>query len=156
MTGTFNHPPAFVIMQYLIDQGLGTARSAGGSWPIHYGDEPDTPDNCITVYDSEGRTQGRAMTSGEVQELNGIQVRVRCAPTQIVEGYKKCHNIVRNFDSSVNRTYVPIGSDTYLIQAISRTSDVISLGTESPSSRRRIYTATALVSMTLMPGTGSY
>jgi len=153
MSGSLNHSPAYILANYLVDAGLTTF---GGTWPVYIGKEPDTPDDCVTIYDTDGRIQGRTHYDGEMQEHYGIQVRVRSAPHRIVEGYRKCKSILQNFDTEVLRTLVVIGSSTYKIQAITRQSDVIPLGDESPSSRRYVQVANALVSLVQLPGTGSY
>ncbi len=156
MPGSLNHPPAKVVIAYLIDQALVAKPAAGASWPCYYGDEPDTPDNCVTIYDTDGRLSGREHVGGEMQGSHGIQVRLRCGPSQILAGYQKLMAISQNFDTAVNRTLVPLGNDTYRIQSISRTSDILSLGREDTASARRIYVFNALVSLRLLPGTGSY
>lgn len=156
MSGLLNHSPALIVANYLVDSGLASGPGPGGSWPVFVNKEPDVPDECITVYDADGRLEGRTHVDGEMQEHAGIQVRVRVAPHRIVEGYQKTKTILRNFDTQVLRTLVTIGSNTYKIQAITRQSDVIPLGDESPTSRRYVQVANALVSLTQLPGTGSY
>lgn len=156
MSGSLNHPPAKIIIRHLVAVGLAVAPAAGAVWPCYYGDEPDEPDNCLTVYDTDGKVNGREHVAGEVQEHYGIQVRLRCAPNAITVGFQKLGAIMQHFDKTVNRTLVPYGSDTYRIQAISRTSGIVSLGRESITSKRRIYVMGAIVSLRLLPGTGSY
>lgn len=156
MSGLLLHPVAKVIIALLKDQGLVSMPQDNAAWPCYFGDEPDSPDNCLTVFDTDGKMQGREHITGEVQESNGFQVRVRCDPTQLTEGYAKLKSICQFFDLQVLRTLVPMGDHTYRIQAINRTSDVLSLGRESTTSKRRVYVVNAMVSLRLLPGTGSY
>lgn len=145
MSGTLNHQPASIIRTLLVTLGLGTEPSASGSWPIFDTSEPDTPDDVITMYDTAGRKQGRVMSNGELQETHGIQIRVRAANS--VTGYAKARALAVAIDQSVLRATVTMGASEYLVQAISRTGDVLILGKESPTSRRSVYTINAFVTM---------
>ena len=156
MSGDLNHPPAKVIIAFLIDRGLVSDPDDNLAWPCYYGKEPDEPDNCVTVFDTTARLQGRIQFDGEVPTQYGFQVRVRCAPHELAEGYVKCKRILTDFDKHSRRVYVSIGSDTYMLHAVTRQSDVTPLGTETPTSRRRLYVANAVATLRLQPGTGSY
>lgn len=153
MSGAMNHPLSQIIQRYLITRSLGTAPEDQGSWPVFFSNRSKSPNDCITIYDTEGITSGRKMKGGEVQEHLGIQVMVRSE--DLAEGYRKCHAIILDFDQQVSRTLVPMGSDTYRIQSISRTSAVISAGREKGTGCR-LHSANAVVSLRLLPGTGSY
>lgn len=45
--------PAEEIAQHLADNGIG-ARAGDGVWGIHVSQEPDSPDDVVTVYDTGG------------------------------------------------------------------------------------------------------
>ena len=153
MSGNFDHSPAQVIQNYLIDEGLAFDPADEVDWAIYHGHRPPSPDNCVTLYDVAGTIDGRVMVGGEVQEHAGIQIAVRS--DNVADAYLKCKNILINFDSEVNRTLVVIGSITYRIQSISRTTDVINAGREADSGCH-LSTANAIVSLRQLPGTGSY
>jgi hypothetical protein len=153
MSGNLDHSPAQVIQHYLIDQGLAFDPADGVDWAVYHGHRPPEPDNCVTLYDVPGTKDGRKMVGGEVQEHVGIQIAVRS--TNVAAAYLKCKNILINFDSQVNRTLVSIGSVTYRIQSISRTTDVINAGRE-PDSGCHLSTANVTASLRQLPGTGSY
>ena len=89
MSGSLSHTVSQVIRQLLIDNGLGS--NGGASWPVYSMQEPDSPDNAITVYDTAGVGRGRFQIDGEVQEVHGIQVRVRSKDGQT--GWKKAQDI---------------------------------------------------------------
>ncbi len=144
MPGSFNVSPAKVIWNYLVAQGLITNPSAGSAWPGYCNFSPPTPDNTVAVYDTESKGSGRFMVGGEVQEHNGVQIAARAADQD--DAYLKCKNILIDFDQTVNRTDVTVDSDTYRIQSISRTSDVISAGRE-PGTGRKLFTANVSVSL---------
>jgi len=62
-----NNPPADVMAEYLVAQGLFTDPSKGKAWPIYLTHEPDAPttkDDVGTIYDTIGVKDGRVM-SGE-------------------------------------------------------------------------------------------
>lgn len=151
MSGNLFHSPADIIRTLLIDLGMATAPSAGGDWPAYVAQEPDTPDSVITVYDTAGTTGGRLQTSGETVEQHGFQVRVRDA--NHFEGYEKARAIAVALDESVANAVVSVGddvgtgSDTYIVYAVTRKGGIISLGKESPASKRSIFTINAVVAL---------
>lgn len=144
MPGTLTHSPADVLRRALIDLGLGSAPPAT-PWPVYASSEPSSPENVITVYDTEGRDEGREMILGERQERHGFQIRVRAGTH--TEGYTKARAIAVALDEVVYMRAVSIEGIAYLIWAISRTSDVISLGTNVTSSKRQVFTINGTVSL---------
>ena len=77
MSGALTHSPAEIVRNLLVNMGAGTLPAAGGSWPISCDQRLDTPDNAITINDTDGRKDGRSMPTGEVFEHPGIQIEVR-------------------------------------------------------------------------------
>ena len=152
MSRTLNHSPAEIIQYYLDDQSLGSLPSSDGLWPVFATSMPDTPDNAICVYDTEGKGEGREHISGATHFQHGIQVRVRSSSHKV--GYQKAGDIILAFDA-LHRAEVPLGSDTYMIHAVNMTSPILPLGLdEAPASRRRSFVINALVIVTPRAGTG--
>ncbi len=151
MSGPLTHSPADVVRTLLIDLSLATAPSASGSWPAYVDQEPDAPDNVITVTDSAGIRQGRFMADGEVQEKHGFQIRIRS--NDHYEGYEKSRDIAVALDESVNLTTVSVGddagtgSDSYLIQCISGRGSILRLGKDTPRTKLNLFTINALVTL---------
>jgi len=145
MPGALTHSPADIVRNLLINLGLGTTPSDSGSWPIYSDLEPGSPDSVITVYNSAAILHGRRMPDGETDEHHGVQIRVRDANPK--SGYTKSRAIVRSLDVDVSLNTVTFDSSTYTIQSISRVSDVLSIGKESPTSRRNLFTINAMCSL---------
>jgi hypothetical protein len=83
---------------------------------------------------------------GERAEHHGVMVRVRSASHS--SGWAKARAIAVAMDTDVYQEQVLIGSSTYLVHQISRTTDVLDLGAgEAPSSKRRVYTVNAVCSI---------
>jgi len=143
-SGTLAHSPADIIRRVLIALGHGV-DPPGTVWPIYAGAEPDLPDNCITCYDTERRGHGRTQTDGEQQEHHGVQVRVRGATHGV--GYVKARALALALDQEVYQESVTIAGTAYLVHAVSRTSGVLALGTDTPTSKRRLFTVNVLVSL---------
>lgn len=154
MPGNLTHSPAEVIKNLLIKKGLASASAvtdwdarraySGSAWPAFADGEPDTPDRCVTVYDTAGAAHGKRMTDGESEESAGIQVRVRS--DKHAAGWQKAQTIAVNLDSNV--TYgdqVDIGTSVYNVYAVTRTGPVLQLGRDAPNSDRRLFTINALV-----------
>lgn len=145
MSGELDHSPATIISQLLVDLGLGTLPADSEAWPVYTSVEPNAPDNVITVFDTQGANAGRHMKTGERQEFHGIQVRVRSAEYPV--GYAKAREIAVALDEEVYRTEVLVEFTTYLVHSISRSSDVLSLGKDSPRTARRLFTVNATTTL---------
>ena len=152
-----NDSAAAVIRQLLLDLGLGVAASysdnkyTGQAWPVFNDGEPASPDNCITVYETQGQDDGRDMISGEQMTHVGFQIRVRAVdqPT----GRPKINTIRTGLSTQVgygligSQRYVTVGSNRYTVWAIAGIGNVITVGKESPSSTRFIFTLNALAAI---------
>jgi len=143
--GSLSHTPAQVIAQLLVDLACGSSASLTVGWPVFSTNEPDLPDNVITVYDTEGNQDGRFMITGEVRQHYGLQFRIRGTSHSIA--HAKANTLKQILDQTVLRTAVALGGSTYLVQSVSRRSGPISIGKESPTSRRVIFTLNAVVSL---------
>lgn len=145
MSGNLSHTPAQVIRQLLIDLAVGTDITDAAAWPIYGSLHPDTPDNSIAVTDTPGRVNGRSQIDGEVTEHHGVQVRIRGITHEV--GYVRANLIKNAIDKESTRAQVVIGTSTYTVHAITRVGDVIAMGPESPSSRRRLFSINAVVAL---------
>ena len=145
MSGTLTHSPADVVRNLLIGLGFGTTPSDAGSWPIYVASEPNTPDSVITVFDTVGTDSGREMVLGERQEHHGIQIRIRDA--EHADGYTKARVIAVALDETIVNNTSNVSSTGYTVYAITRTSDVLAIGKETPTSKRSIFTINALVAL---------
>lgn len=147
MSGLLAHSPADIVRRLLVALDLGEDPTATSSpaWSVYVGAEPDKPDNCITLFDTEGRISGNTQADGEIQEYHGIQIRVRA--TDYATGYAKARAIAVTLDAEVERDSVTISSDDYCVCSVTRTSDVIGLGMDKPASRRQLFTINALANV---------
>lgn len=135
--------PAEVVRALLISLGMGTDPASETSWPIFSTGEPDTPDNCITVYDTPGIGDGRSMVDGELFTHYGFQVRVR-AITALV-GWQKANAIRTAMAQSVSKMRVSVDSSRYYVQCIAKIGNVLPLGRDTGNSRRYLFTLNAVV-----------
>jgi Bacteriophage minor capsid protein len=137
--GLLSHAPAQILRRVLVAQGHG-ADPPAGPWPCYCPMEPDQPDNCVTVAGTAGTDHGRTMIDGERQEFHGVQVRVRASDP--LTGYAKARALAVALDGLL-RVAVTLGTTPYLLHAVTRTSDVLELGTDAPRSKRHLYTINA-------------
>jgi hypothetical protein len=142
--GQLNHSPSDILRRVLVALSDGTLPSAKAAWPIHSNGMVNKPDSQISVNDTQGRTQGRTMTDGEVITFPGVQIMIRAAKPHTA--FTKAGNIVQTLDEDINRTSVTIDSNEYQIQAVTRTSDPIFLG-EEDGSNRHLYAINAIMSV---------
>lgn len=147
MSGTLVHSPADIIRRLLIQKSLGAAPPST-SWPIYATNEPDSPDNVVTVYDTDGVGHGRTGPDRERQEHHGIQIRIRSTTPD--GGYAKARAIAVACDSAISYDTVVIGAQTYQVQVVTRTGDVIPLGKEVAASKRSLFTINAIVALNLV------
>lgn len=141
-----SHDPADIIRHALTDAALGTLPSEKLSWPANVNNEPNDPDNCITVYNTTGTVQGRLQATGEFQDRPGIQIRVRGATYAVA--YAKIKTIQTYLEETVARTVVLIGTSQYLVHSLNRTSDLLHNGKDVTSSKRYTFTVNYYVSIT--------
>ena len=151
MPGVLAHSQADIIRYLLIQLGLGgnPLTSPLPAWPIYAADEPDVPDNCITVYDTPGIKHCRVMPGGEVQEHHGFQVRIRATSHPV--GRTKADAIKITIDQVVYQNLITVGSTSYRVHCLNRTTDVLSLGREVPLARRSLFTVNGLASLRQVP-----
>ena len=147
MSGSLTHSPSRILQQLLIDLGVATAPADGGSWPVYHGQEPDTPDNCVSVFVTAGIKQGRTHIDGEVYEIPGYMIRVRAQNED--EGWTEANAICAGddgLDKNSTRSTVTVGSTDYLVCAVHRTSGPIHLGKES-GTKRDLFTINGTMSL---------
>lgn len=139
--------PAYVLAQYIISVlTTMTTPTDNSDWPLYVNHMPDgggVKDDCGVVYDTTGVKDGRLMT-GLVPQHFGIQLRIRSLGNQA--GYVKIEDLAADMDEVLNGE-ISLGSGDYLIQNVSRTSPVISLGIEGGTKRRFLFTINFLVTM---------
>ena len=144
MTEALTYSQADVVRYLLIGQSLGTLPSASGAWPISVGMELDTPDNTITVYNTQGKLQGRIQTTGEAVEQYGVQIRIRSTTDQV--GFVKANSIRTTITETVYQNTVAIGASNYLVHSLLLASSVLPLGRDT-SSNRFLHTINVLVNL---------
>ena len=145
MSGSLDNSPSQIVANLLVDLDVGTDYSLSGSWPVYYSGEPDTPDNLIVVYDVPSIKSGRFQYNGEVQEHHGLLIKVRS--TNHATGYAKARAIAIALDENVNLAGITINSNVYKVYAVSRTSDVISLGKDHNTNNLNLFTIDVVASI---------
>lgn len=134
------HSPSEILRRVLI--GLGVAADPpAGPWPIYRGNEPSNPDNCLTVYDTEGMSDGRSMIDGEAYEHPGFQLRIRAVGHGT--GHAKASELRHALAERIGMLAVGVAGGsavTYLLHSANRLSGVISLGKDVPDSKRYLFT----------------
>jgi hypothetical protein len=130
--------PADIVRQLLIDSELGTAPRLYKDWPVYVANEPDQPDKVITIYDTAGFNFGRLHPTGATVQHFGILIRVR--GTGYVATRNKIKDIETFLNESVFRTTITVGSTSFLVQALTQRTQIISLGSDQENSNRYLFT----------------
>lgn len=144
MSGLLTHSVNDVLRRLLVNNSQGTLPSASGNWPIGI-ERPDDPDDCVTITETTGKRDGRVMSTGEVIEHPGIQVEVRSADHNT--GFLKAMQLATYCDESIYNSVITFENKTYNIQNVSRVGPVMSIGRESPESKRELFTFNAMVTI---------
>lgn len=123
--------PAEIIWQLLVD----LADDWGGDdWDLFVNNEPESPDNTITIYDADGLMNARLQHTGEFDENPGIQIRVRSA--EYAEGWVIANAIKKVLDENVYDNVVAVeGGGDFVVETFNRSTNVLSIGHESESQR---------------------
>lgn len=142
---TLTNSPADILRWLLVYLVQGTDPADADAWPVYVSSEPNQPDNCITVYDTQGQDDGRSMRDGELYAHPGFQVLVRSQDH--VAGWQKATAIRTALAMEVLRLTLAVGPSTYLIQCISHIGQVLAIGKDAPSSKRSLFTVNGMVSV---------
>lgn len=132
------HSPADVLRYVLILLNQGVDPVGSGDWPVYCSGEPQEPEACITTYDAPGIDQGRLNPTGARQERFGVQVRVRAKDSHTA--HAKVKDIAETLDTVLYQETVSIGSASYLVWAVKRTGPPLSIGKDTPNSKRNKFT----------------
>lgn len=137
------HSQAYILRSVLIYLSQASAPSSQTTWPVFVDNEPNLPDNCITVYNTAGTEDGRAMISGLLFDHEGLQIRVRSVdhPT----GWNKLREIRDAISMSVRNLFLTVEGEPYRVNAVTRIQDVIPIGTEQ-TSKRLLFTLNCTIS----------
>jgi hypothetical protein len=141
-----SHPPAQIIARLIVDLGVGALPSTSSSvtWPTYVSKEPTSPDNVMTVYDTTPVSDGRVM-DGESQYHYGFQLRIR--GVNYSQGWTKASAVHSAFDSMYEKI-ITIDGTRYLVHSVVNNGGILSLGNESPESKRELFTLNALTTIT--------
>jgi len=134
--------PADLVARALNDLKVGTDPSENGKWPVYVTEEPDKPDDVITIIDTQGTLEGRLQISGVIVEKLGIQIRIR----SVSSTPKKPQEIRDALDQQIRNTAVIVSGTTYTIVSVSRTSNIIPIGS-APLSSLNLFTINAQVTL---------
>lgn len=156
MPGPLKHSPGKVVKYLLIQAGIGVDPDVlpllPGAWPVYDHVEPSSPDQCVTVYDTEGREAGgRHQISGERQDTPGIQVRVRSPDKD--SGTAQAELIRVTLDAQFNvAVTVPdpapsLGTTSYSVWSITRVGNVVDLSKYNPNAMLSLFTINAVLSL---------
>lgn len=146
--GPLTHSQSEILQHLLIARGMGVTPpdedDSVQDWPVYATVEPAEPDNVITTFDTEGLEHGREMVTNVRSEDHGCQVRVRAIDHRT--GYRKARAIAIDLDQVYQYT-VTVETSQYLVHCFTRTSDVIALGKEVPSSKRDLFTLNGRITL---------
>jgi len=127
---------AILLQQAASIKGLGMLPVPSGKvetdWPIFCGHLPSKPDDAIVFTDTQGPKDGRYM-SGPTIFHPGWQLRVRSKRYDVAMAKVVA---IQTWLDTILRERVEVDGVWYIIQAITQTSDVLSLGQEPDSARR--------------------
>lgn len=146
MSLPFLQSPAEVLRRVLI--GLGVAADPPAlPWPLYRGLEPADPDDCLTVYDTQGTQDGRSMFDGEAYEHPGFQLRVRAR--RHGAGHAKASELRHALAERIHMVAVGVSGSgvTYLLHSVNRIGVVMSLGQDVPTSKRYLFTINGVLAI---------
>lgn len=141
----FEHSPADILAQLLINRELATATSPQ-RWQCFVNYLPDDEtvhDDIMAVFDTSGIKDGRLMNSGKTIEHPGWQIRVRSlSPTAGLVYLKLIGDHLDVVQSETVTLDVPVDSISakrvrYRIENVQKTGTVLALGVDNKDHKRR-------------------
>jgi len=149
MSGTLTKPQAEIVAQLLINANLGSAVAAilanQAAWPVYVLSQGSDIDRLICVFNTSGKLDSAKQLNGEVQEMFGIQIKVR--DIAIPSGYAKASAIASALDSYYSLATITIESSQFVVYALNRTSPILFIGFEQPENVLPIFTLNYTVSI---------
>lgn len=140
--------PAKIVGGYIVNSlEFMTDPSEGDEWPLFLNHLPDAQDsfsNSGAIYDTAGTLDGRLMT-GAVCRHPGLQIKMRSRTYDA--GYSRLLNIA-NWLAILQNATIEVSGTSYIVWAVRRMTDVVSLGMESGTSRRFLFTANFIATIT--------
>jgi hypothetical protein len=147
LEGDLLHSPAEIVQQLLIDAGIGTDPDFDLPWPVYSTNEPDAPDNCITVTDTTGESVGRTQWDGRDEMHWGVQIRIRAVSHENV-GWRKGFAIRTFISQEVSQQWVTLEGTDYLINSFAKIGSVLALGKDVTNTKRSLFTINPTVVIT--------
>jgi len=152
VSGLLSHSPSEIVARLLIAKGQGVIAGDSGEWVIAIDNEPDSPDQAITVRMTTPILDGRIQFGGETQTHYGLQIRVRSRTHDA--GWLKINSIQNTVDSQVNNTTISIADTTgtatsnYTVHSIDIRSGPLFIGYEEGRTKRLLFTLNVTVDIT--------
>jgi hypothetical protein len=141
-TTVLTDTPAAVLANYVTGLALMTVPSANGSWPLYISNMPDAPNNLGAIYNTTPSKDARSMEGGGIIQHYGVQIGIRCSVEET--GWDKC-NVLAGQLAAVHNAETILNGDTYTIHNVSIIGGVNSLGKETGTKRRNMFTMNFLV-----------
>ena len=142
-----DNSPAYIIKEYLVDQGDLTAFDASaGSWKVYMQNLPDGKEvdhDSVVCIDTAPFKDGRIMGGSPLFHF-GVQILLRA--TEYDDGYAKASDLALALDA-VDDATVNIGSDVYTINNVSQTTGVVRIGQEEGTKRREMFSVNFLATI---------
>lgn len=135
------HTPAKITYAFFLFKEWGTDPSVNGNWPCFISSEPDSPDDCITLYDYTGQDDGRLMHGNLIQHP-ALQIRIRS--NDYATGYVKADEIMNNI-AEVGNSVISVGSNSYMIVCYSKIKPINYLGRQVAVRGRCLFSINCLV-----------
>ena len=148
MSGSLKDSPAAVLRQLLVDinQAVDPPQLGNAPWQAFYDNEPDLPDDVITVADSVGIDKGRSGNDRERVGYHGTQIRIRSTDHDV--GFRKAQEIAIALDK-VNQASVRVisgnGTTDYVVWTVIRQGKVLRMGKEVGVSDRRLFSINSVM-----------
>lgn len=139
--------PSRIVQELLIQAGVCSDPTSDPvqAWPVYYDGEPSTPDNVVTVYDTDGEVDGRTGVDNTQVGRYGLKIRFRSVDS--LTGWLQAGAVK---DKLLNALWQELTVDehTYLVECFSGIGRILRLGKESPTSKRNLFTVNAFVAVT--------
>lgn len=144
-TSVTDDSPATIIANYLTGLAVMTVPSAEDDWPLYISNLPDSPDNAAVIFNTTPIKDAKLMDDGSIIQHYGIEILLRSIIDE--DGWDKC-NILSGELDILRNVFVSINDSTYKIHNVTRLGGINSLGSESDSRRRNLFSMNFTVSIT--------
>jgi hypothetical protein len=142
---SMKHSPAEILIKLLTADNKLSDPVENKDWPGYVGHSPETPDNCVTAFDTTPIIVARELATGGTCRLWGVQLRLRTAKDKYPLGWDKINGLDDHL-TSLHNALVSFEDAVFAVDSVCVDSGPMFIG-QDEQSRRNLFTLNLLANI---------